>query len=121
MSTDLLINIVLVALLVATCTYCITLSQRLQTLKNNQEELADLIRKFDEASQRSEKNIALMQTNNAIIGRKLNTMSKKAAGLTDELSIMITAGENIAVRLETAADHARATTLRTKRGTGRAA
>lgn len=107
MNIELVIETLVVALLVATCGYCYVLSRRLQILRSGQEELTALISKFDDASRRAEKNLALIQSNGASVNRELSEAAAGAHSLIDELSVMVNAGDNIACRIEGAVNEVR--------------
>jgi len=104
---EVMIEAIVVILLIATCGYCYLLNQRLRALRGGQEELLAVIMKFDEASRRAEKNLVTMQSNGALMGRKLNMMTSRAHSLIDELSVMVNAGDNIAGRIEGAVSEVR--------------
>lgn len=104
---EVVIETVIVALLIATCGYCYILSRRLRALRGGQEELLSVIMKFDEASRCAEKNLVVMQSNSALLSRKLNNMTARAHSLLDELSVMVNAGDNIAGRIEGAVNEVR--------------
>lgn len=107
MSVNLIIELLVAVLLVATCAYCIILSTRLRKLRAGQEQLLSVISKFDEASRRAEKNLALMQESGITIGRDLDDITAKAHVLADELSVMVRAGDHIAGRIEDAMNDVR--------------
>lgn len=107
MNIELIIETLMVALLVATCSYCFVLSRRLHALRGGQEELSALISKFDDASRRAEENLALIQTNSAGVNRELAQAAAGANALIDELSVMVNAGDNIANRIEGAVNEVR--------------
>ena len=97
---SILIDIIVAGLLVATCAYCFVLSRKLKTLRSGQADLMQMIGKFDEASRRAERNLAIMQKNGVTMGRDLDDVTSRAHALIDELSVMVNAGDNIAVRIE---------------------
>lgn len=94
------IEILIVVLLVVTCGYCFVLNNRLSMLRKGQTELVEMISKFDEASKHAERNLAVMKANGATAGREIETMTERAKSLVDELSVMVSAGDNIALRIE---------------------
>ena len=108
MTIELIIETIVAALLIATCGYCYLLSRRLRTLREGQEELLASIAKFDDASRRAEKNLALIQSNGALVNGELSKAAAGAHSLIDELSVMVNAGDNIACRLEDAVNDVRA-------------
>jgi len=105
---ELVIEAIVAALLIATCTYCFVLSRRLRVLRSGQEDLFAIIKKFDEASRRAERNLELMQENGLTMGRDLDDVSARATALIDELSVMVNAGDHIAGRIEGVVNEVRA-------------
>lgn len=93
-------DITLIALLSAACIYCAVLSRKLKTLRDGQAELFKTIEKFDLATKRAEKTLALIQSNQAIVGKQLSSLTNEARLAIDELSVMVTSGDHIASRLE---------------------
>lgn len=112
---EFLIELIVAALLVATCGYCFVLSRKLRALRNGQAELKTLIEKFDQASRRAERNLAVMQKSGLTANRDLDAAATRAHALIDELSVMVNAGDHIAGRIEGVVNEVRAL------GAGRAA
>lgn len=108
MTIELLIEIVVVALLTATCGYCIVLYRKLRALQRSQGEMARLMRAFDDASRRAERNLAAMQEEGVTTKRDLAIVAGRARALIDELGVMVHAGERVADRIESLANDARA-------------
>lgn len=104
---QLIMELIIGALLVATCGYCIVLSRKLKVLREGQAELLDTIEKFDAAARRSERNLETMQGSGAVLNRDLAEATRRANALVDELSVMVHAGDNIAGRLEGAVNEVR--------------
>lgn len=102
------IDVVVAVLLVATCGYCIVLNRRLKALQDGQAELQRAIAAFDEASRRAEQNLARMETSGLGMGRDLDAVMARAHALVDELSVMVSAGDHIAGRIEGAVNNVRA-------------
>lgn len=102
------IELIVGAMLVATCGYCFVLSGKLQALRAGQAELLKSIEKFDDASRLAEQNLNRMQGAGAMMNRDLEETTAKAHALIDELSVMVHAGDNIAGRLEGAVKEVRA-------------
>ena len=107
MSVELIIEALMAVLLIATCSYCYVLSQRLNSLRAGQKELLASISKFDDASRIAERNLALMQSNGSVVNRELSEAAASAHSLIDELSVMVHAGDNIACRIEGAVNEVR--------------
>ena len=113
------IEIVVAVLLVATCGYCIVLNRRLKALKDGQAELQRAIAAFDDASRRAERNLARMESSSAGMGRDLDAVMARAHALVDELSVMVSAGDHIAGRIEGAVSNVRALGAKRAAGGGR--
>lgn len=105
---EVLIEIIVAALLIATCGYCFILSRKLRALRRGQAELKTLIEKFDEASRRAERNLAVMQKSGLSASRDLDAVTVRAHALIDELSVMVNAGDHIAGRIEGVVNEVRA-------------
>lgn len=101
------IEIVVATLLVATCAYCFVLNRRLKSLKDGQAELKAAIATFDEASRRASENLARMEKSSVAMGRNLAGVMGRANALVSELSVMVSAGDHIAGRIETAVNDVR--------------
>ncbi|MEX0645567.1 MAG: DUF6468 domain-containing protein [Parvularculaceae bacterium] len=108
-----IIDVVVALLLVATCGYCIVLNRRLKALKDGQADLQRAIAAFDAASRRAEENLARMESSSLGAGRDLDAVMTRAHALVDELSVMVSAGDHIAGRIEGAVNNVRS--LGTKR------
>lgn len=87
-------------LLVVTVIYCYQLNSRLRALRSGQDGLKDLIRGLNEATERAQAGIAQLKISGDAAGKGLKESVTKARTLSDELSLMIEAGNNIADRLE---------------------
>jgi hypothetical protein len=110
------IEIVVAALLVATCGYCFLLNRRLKALKDGQAELQAAIATFDAATRRAQENLERMEENGLSMGRDLTAVMGRANTLISELSVMVSAGDHIAGRIETAVNDVR--TIGGKRAAG---
>ena len=108
MTITLIIEIVVGALLIATCTYCYVLSRRLRAIQNGQAELLNVLGRFDDASRRAEHNLEQMQNCGLTLERDLSGTADRAEHLMGELSVMVNAGDNIAGRIEEAINEVRA-------------
>lgn len=108
MNSAALLEIIIVALLTATCLYCIVLTRRLKALRDGQESLQAAIATFDEATRRAERNLARMEKEGVSATRDLGAVMKKAGDLASELSVMVSAGDTIAARIEDAMNDVRA-------------
>lgn len=101
---SIMIDFVFIILLAATCGYCYMLNRKLNELKTAQNTLGDAIAVFDEASKRAQSNIDKMETLARRKSGDANTIVVKGQDIISELSIMVSAGERIANRIEAAID-----------------
>ncbi len=108
MTVEMIIEIIVGVLLIATCAYCYVLSTKLRTLREGQTELLSVINKFDDASRRAEQTLSNMQLKSTHMNRNLDDVTARANALVDELSVMVHAGDHIAGRIEGAVNEARA-------------
>lgn len=121
MTMELVIEGLVVALLAATCLYCAALYRKLRGLQRGQAEMASLMRTFDEATQRAERNLAIMQDEGVAASRELDVVAARARALGDELGVMVHAGERIADRIEGAVHDARQAGMHPESNASRAA
>lgn len=96
----LLMNVVIVVLLAVTIGYCWTLNRRIQILQDSRSELAQLLKHFDESTQRASESIIALQTASKKIGENIQMRIEKANHLIDELSFMLDRGNKLANQLE---------------------
>lgn len=97
---NLTLNVIMVALLVATIAYCWILNRRIQVLQDSKSELANLLRHFDESTQRASESIVALQTASKKIGESIQNRIDKANFLLDDLSFMIEKGNKLANQME---------------------
>jgi hypothetical protein len=96
------LDIVVVALLVATCVYCFVLNRRLAAVRQGQASLEQAIAAFDAASRRAEESLQRIESEGATTGRDLSAVIRSAEGLRTDLSVMVSAGDRVASRIEEA-------------------
>ncbi len=96
----LILDSLVALLLIVTVVYCYQLNSRLRDLRSGQDGLKDLIRGLNEATERAQAGISQLKIAGDAAGRELQESVTKARSLSDELSLMIEAGNNIADRLE---------------------
>ena len=99
---SMLIDFLLVTLLAATCGYCFMLNKKLNELRSAQHTLGDAITTFDEASKRAQDNIVHMDQLARRKSGETNGTLVRGQDIVAELSIMVSAGERIAERIEAA-------------------
>jgi len=97
-----ILDIVLIVLLVAGATGGVYINRRLQRLTTAQEELKAAILHFDEAATRADAAMKRLETGGLAKGAELQAAAKRAEALLTELSVMSSAGERIADRIESA-------------------
>ena len=94
------LDIVVAVLLVVTVFYCWRLNQRLSTLRQGREELANLVTTLTQATQRAENSIHVLKAAAQEASATLEVKVKTAESLRDELSMITETGNNLANRLE---------------------
>lgn len=99
---------VLALLLCATCVYCVMLNRRLRTLKKGQDDLQAAISVFDKAAASINLTLERLEASGIDQSRDLDRSLDKASAMAAELSVMVSAGDNIAGRLERAVGDVRA-------------
>jgi hypothetical protein len=99
---SLIVEVTLAALLAATLVCCTRLEGRLRHLRKDQESLSGTVRALNAAITAAQASLAGLrsaaQDADATLGRRVSS----ARGLADELSLLTSAGERIASRMETA-------------------
>lgn len=100
MPLDLVINGLLAVLLAVTVVYCWILNRKLGRFRNAYDQLAELIQELTVVTQRAEGSLAGFKTLGVGVIGDLDQRIKTAKTLSDELSIMVEVGSNLADRLE---------------------
>src|SRR5690349_276868 len=95
MIANLLLNVLIVVLLMATISYCWILNRRIKILQDSKSELAQLLKYFDESTQRASESIIALQTASKKIGEGIQSRIDKANFLLDDLAFMIEKGNKI--------------------------
>jgi Flp pilus assembly protein TadB len=99
---SLIVEVMLATLLGATLVCCVRLDRRLRHLRNDQESLSGTVRALNAAVTAAQSSLsglrAAAHDADETLGRKLSS----ARGLADELSLLTSAGERIATRIENA-------------------
>ena len=99
---SLIVEVTLAGLLAATLICCVKLDRRLRLLRNDQESLSGAVRALNAAVAAAQTSLsglrAAAQDADESLGRKVSS----ARGLADELSLLTSAGERIAARIESA-------------------
>jgi len=113
--TAFVLEAVLAALLVLACGLGAALYRRLARLRAEQAALMASIETFDAATRRAEATLKAMQTRGTTLETSLGKTVARANFLMDELTVMVSAGDNIAGRIEGAMEDVRSV-ARTARG-----
>jgi len=100
MDAGLIINAVVIALLAATIFYAFRLERRLSNLRNAQAALADVIRDLNAAAARAEAGIQGLKFTAESSGQALDDRIKRARSVSDELALLLQAGQRSAQRLD---------------------
>ncbi len=107
MTTDTILNIAVILLLVPTIIYAVILNRRLSALRRSREELAKVVNSFNEATMRAEAGIPKLKKATTEANHTLKDRVEKAQTLRDDLAFMIERAEELANRLEGAVRSAR--------------
>lgn len=100
MSGGALLDIIVIMLLALGGAGAWIVNQRLQRLVAAQEELNAALSSFDQATGRADAALKRLEANGLSKSADLQYRTAKAESLVNELSVMISAGERIADRIE---------------------
>lgn len=84
-----IMNMMMAGLLLATLIYCLKLNSRIKLLQDGRSELAQVIREFDESTQRAMLNINEIHAATTRISENIQHKIDKASYLADDLEIML--------------------------------
>ena len=115
---SMIVELTLVALLIATLICCFSLDRRLKRLRQDQESLNGTVQSLNAAVISASASIAKLRAAAAEADKTLGGKVSSARALVDELSLLTAACERIATRMEDARgwpSPARAETLRAVR------
>ena len=96
----LLLDTLIIVLLALTISYCWLLNRRIKILQDSKSELAQLLKYFDESTQRASESIVALQAASKKIGENIQTRIEKANYAMDDLSFMIEKANKLADQLE---------------------
>ncbi len=96
----LLLDTLIIILLALTISYCWLLNRRIKILQDSKSELAQLLKYFDESTQRASESIVALQAASKKIGENIQTRIEKANYALDDLNFMIEKGSKLADQLE---------------------
>lgn len=94
-------------LLIAVIVYAIKLNHRLVGLRAREEELGELIERFNESSGRAEASAAKLKEIGAAAEKNLGAMFERAQAVRDDLVFMVERGSDIADRVGRSIDKSR--------------
>lgn len=97
---SLILNLVIIGLLIATIGYCWMLNRRIKILQDSKSELAQLLKFFDESTEKASESIIALQTASKKIGDNIQHRVDKANYLLEDLAFMIEKGSKLADQME---------------------
>lgn len=100
MSAGVILDLVLVALLIAGAAGGLLINRRLARLTAAQEELKAALVHFDAAAVRADAALKRLEAGSVARGAELQAAARRAETLLTDLSVMSSAGERIADRIE---------------------
>jgi hypothetical protein len=100
MTLNIVLDVVVAGLLLATIVYAVLLSRRLGALRNDKQQLEALVSSLDISSQRAEAGIASLKEAAERIGQQLQQRVEQGKALQSDLSYIIDLGGGLADRLE---------------------
>ncbi len=103
MNLTLIVEIALSVLLVATLVYCALLERRLAALRKGQDGFRQTIGELNTAIGSAGASMRLLKTAAAGAAETLDERLARARALIDDLSLLTTSGERIAIRIENGA------------------
>lgn len=84
-----MMDMIMAGLLLATLIYCLKLNMRIKQLQDGRSELAQIIREFDESTQRATQNINEIHAATARISENIQHKIDKASYLADDLEMLV--------------------------------
>ncbi len=93
-------DIILIALLGLTISYCLKLSRQLQIIRDSKGEMATLIRQFGEATENARASVEELKSNSRKIIDSLQTKIEKATFAADDLTFLMERAGKIGTNLE---------------------
>lgn len=97
-----LLDLVVAGLLVATITYAVRLNRRLGVLREDRQQLQDMIKGLDTATRQAEEAVGGLRLGAADAGKALHEIVEKAQGLKADLLFITERANGAADRLEAA-------------------
>jgi hypothetical protein len=96
---SLLLDLLVVGMLVTTVVFCARLNRRILVLQDSKGDMAQLIRQFDEATQKASNAVGELQDASAKLQDDMNTKIQKANFIADDLAFMIEKGNKVAEKM----------------------
>lgn len=103
---SLILNGVVTSLLAVTIFFCFKLNRRIVTLQDSKGDMAALIRKFDETTERARTSIEELQQIGSKLEGDVTESVKQANFIADDLAFMIDRGKKVATTLKQSAAEA---------------
>ena len=103
------LDIILLLFLFIALFFGLRLSRQFAEIKKDQARLGELVKQLDTASNRAEAAVKTMKKTALEASDQLGAQNGKAQALSEELEIMIEAGDNLAERLQGIASQSRQT------------
>lgn len=104
---NLIFELVLAGLLVATIAYAAILDRKLGAIRESKSEMESLIKDFAESTVKAEQGLAELRQHAGSSGQDLQQQVDGAAKLVTDLKFLVDRGETLANRLETASAQTR--------------
>ena len=99
---SLIVEVTLAGLLAATLICCVRLDRRLRLLRSDQDSLSGAVRALNAAVATAQSSLSGLRAAAHDADESLGRKVSSARGLADELSLLTSAGERIAARIESA-------------------
>lgn len=96
----LIIDVILALLLVGAIVACFVVYRRLNTIRQGQDELKQLVDQLNNAAIEAQRSVAGLKASADEIEQRLSAERQKAGILADELAMITEAGNNLADRIE---------------------
>jgi len=96
----LLLDTLIIVLLTLTISYCWLLNRRIKILQDSKSELAQLLKYFDESTQRASESIIALQSASKKIGENIQSRIDKANFMMEDLSGLIEKSNKVADQME---------------------
>src|SRR3954466_11697655 len=100
MTTQTILDLVVILLLIPTIVYAIILNRKLTALRKSRDELARIVASFNDATLRAEAGIPKLKKATTEANHTLKDRVEKAQTLRDALAFMVERAEGLATRLE---------------------